>query len=87
MDGLDKNWEEGVPSCWERYSSNHEKRNSNSLPPFAISKLNKQFSALPNTNPINKDHDTVEKNEHHFDIRFKQNDIVWPYRKNTAQKV
>ena len=39
-DGLDKNWENGVASDWERFDSESSK---NSVIPFAISKLNRHF--------------------------------------------
>ena len=40
VDGLDDNWEDGVPSCWEDINNKYDERVRNNDTPFAISKLN-----------------------------------------------
>ena len=107
-DGLDEDWENGVPSCWEDINNQYDMRLKRNNTPFAISKLNSCFNPTvgDSTEPLyattqNATVDSSFKYEkytvnnkrivskmpleifqqclvNHFDIRFKQNDIVWP---------
>ena len=111
-DGLDEDWENGVPSCWEDINNQYDMRLKRNNTPFAISKLNSCFNPTvgDSTEPLyattqNTTVDSSFKYEkytvnnkrivskmpleifqqclvNHFDIRFKQNDIVWPQRIN-----
>ena len=109
VDGLDKNWENGVASDWERFNSEFSKENS--VIPFAISKLNrhlidKMVEIQPEEPSGGLDHNfkkyTVGNRRivskmplslfqqclvNHFDIRFKQNTIVWPRHMKLPQKL
>ena len=109
VDGLDKHWEDGVESDWERYNS--EYNNENGVIPFAISKLHRHFIdksvEIEKEEPsgdlrIKFDKYTVGNRRivskmplalfqrclvNHFDIRFKQNSIVWPTRMKTPQSI
>ena len=114
IDRLDKEWENGIPSCWEEMNNNYNERNVKMNTPFAISKLNRCYSQcekvlydklqkrkkispkkLNHSNHISWDKYTVngkgivskmplfvfqKRLVEHFDIRFKQNVIVWPCR-------
>ena len=44
IDGLDKDWDNGIPSCWEEMNKNYNGRNEKLNIPFAISKLNRCYS-------------------------------------------
>ena len=105
IDGLDKNWEEGIPSDWEVINKNCKKRKIfNMETPFAITKLNRKFESIAYSSEVDKnkniypdDFEIYSKDGYrvvsdmpldlfqnrlieHFDIRFKDNDIVWPKR-------
>ena len=110
IDGLDKNWEIGVQSDWERMSSvsNDVTTRYNLEVPYAMSRLHRNFSdgsleqeetydfEMANQNlsercakythhgnriiskmPLKLFRDCLVE---HFDIRFKNADIVWPAR-------
>ena len=107
VDGLDKNWENGVRSDWERMHSNSI-RNL----PFAIQRLNRHIESQSDESETEtlEEQDEIDESMttsqlckkytvggkrlvskmplklfkkclvDNFDIRFKDNDIVWPSR-------
>ena len=110
IDGLDKNWENGVSSDWEIINECNKHKAKKLETSFAISRLNRKLDEIldqvaydvqPKTTELrmescdNFDEYTVNGKRvvakmplnvfqnclvKHFDIRFKQNDIVWPRR-------
>ena len=111
VDGLDKNWENGVKSFYENENDDDEMN----VAPFAINRLNRNLvgsevevqnvvienNSVTNSN-INFSKYTVdgkrvvsmlpldlfqERLIHHFDIRFKRNDLQWPNRTRTSRTI
>ena len=108
IDGLNKNWGNGVPSDWEIINETNKGSPKHLSVPFAITRLNRQFTEKLNTELklsdsiayedegnriINYNRYTVNGKRvvskmplsvfqnclvENFDIRYKQNDIIWP---------
>ena len=111
-DGLDKNWETGVRSDWEKMNTMRGSVTSqyNLVIPYALTRLHRNFTdgSLEQEDSSDFDENRSSLSERcakytrngkrmvasmplklfreclvqHFDIRFKNNDIVWPTRFN-----